>query len=125
MLGNRGRDAKPEIALRSALHRKGLRFRKDHRLDLGGMRFRPDIVFTRARVAVFVDGCYWHSCPIHKTTPKKNADYWIPKLQRNVERDRAQDNALEAAGWRSVRVWEHEEPAAAADRVARTVRPSN
>lgn len=107
MLGNRRTDTKPEVALRSALHASGLRFRKDHLLDLGKVRLRPDIVFTRARVAVFVDGCYWHSCPEHRTTPKRNADYWVPKLARNVERDREHDAALDEAGWTVVRVWEH------------------
>lgn len=99
MLGNKHRDTKPEVALRSALHAAGLRFRKDYRLDLDGVRFRPDIVFTRAKVAVFVDGCFWHSCPTHGTTPTRNADYWLPKLERNVHRDREQDAALAANGW--------------------------
>ncbi len=107
MLGNRGRDTKPEVALRSALHAAGLRFRKDYPMKLDGVRFRPDIVFTRAKVAVFVDGCFWHSCPQHGTTPTRNADYWLPKLGRNVERDREQDHVLRAHGWLSVRIWEH------------------
>ena len=118
MLGNKRRDTKPEVALRSALHAAGLRFRKDYRLDLDGVRFRPDIVFTRAKVAVFVDGCFWHSCPSHGTRPTRNADYWLPKLERNVARDREQDAALAAHGWLSLRVWEHEVP----DEVARRVR---
>ncbi|WP_278256735.1 hypothetical protein [Nocardioides convexus] len=79
MLGNRRVDTKPEVAIRSALHRAGLRFRKDYRLDLGGARLRPDIAFTRAKVAVFVDGCFWHACPVHGTQPRSNADYWTPK----------------------------------------------
>jgi DNA mismatch endonuclease (patch repair protein) len=108
MLGNRRVDTKPEIALRSALHRAGFRFRKDYRLDLDGIRVRPDIVFTRAKVAVFVDGCFWHCCPKHGTQPNRNADYWKPKLARNVERDREQDAALAEHGWRVVRIWEHE-----------------
>ena len=117
MLGNRRRDTKPEVALRSALHATGLRFRKDYRLDLDGVRFRPDIVVTRAKVAVFVDGCFWHSCPAHGTRPSSNADYWLPKLERNVERDREQDAALAVHGWQSVRIWEHEPPREAAERV--------
>lgn len=108
MRGNRRTDTKPEKALRSALHGAGYRFRKDYRLDLGNVKPRPDIVFTRARVAVFVDGCYWHSCPEHGTSPSRNADYWAPKLARNVERDREHDLALQEAGWTVVRVWEHE-----------------
>lgn len=100
-------DTKPEKALRSALHAAGLRFRKDHRIDVGSLKPRPDIVFTRARVAVFVDGCYWHCCPVHGTQPKTNAGYWTPKLARNVERDREQDEALIEADWTVVRIWEH------------------
>ena len=99
---------KPEMALRSALHRLGYRYRKDHRLDLaGGVRVRPDIVFTARRVAVFVDGCFWHACPEHGRQPSVNEWYWAPKLRRNVERDRAADVALAAAGWQVVRLWEH------------------
>ena len=99
---------KPEIALRSALHRLGYRYRKDHRLDLAeGLRVRPDIVFTARKVAVFVDGCFWHACPEHGRQPAVNEWYWAPKLRRTVERDRAADLALAAAGWQVVRLWEH------------------
>jgi DNA mismatch endonuclease, patch repair protein len=102
-------DTKPEVALRRALHRQGFRFRKDHRLDLAeGKRVRPDIAFTARRVAVFVDGCFWHACPDHGGKPANNTWYWEPKLRRNVERDRLADAALSAAGWDVVRVWEHE-----------------
>ena len=101
-------NTKPEIALRSALHRRGYRFRKDLRLDLNeGARVRPDIAFTGRRVAVFVDGCFWHACPEHGRDPAVNQWYWAPKLRRTVERDRAADAALAAAGWRVVRIWEH------------------
>lgn len=122
MLGNKRTGTKPEIALRSALHAAGLRFRKDLRIDLDGARPRPDIVFTRAKVAVFVDGCYWHSCPVHATTPTRNADYWTPKLARNVERDREQDAALRKAGWTVVRVWEHVPTAEAVQTVLAALR---
>ena len=108
MRANRRTDTKPELALRRALHRQGYRYRKDYRLDLTGARVRPDIAFTARRVAVFVDGCFWHCCPQHGTQPASNTWYWAPKLARNVERDRAADAALAAAGWRVVRVWEHE-----------------
>jgi DNA mismatch endonuclease, patch repair protein len=101
-------DTKPEIALRSALHRDGFRFRKDLRLDLPGGRVRPDVVFTRRRVAVFVDGCFWHVCPVHGREPTRNEWYWTPKLRRNVERDRIADEVLQASGWSVVRIWEHE-----------------
>ncbi len=109
MRANRRTDTKPELALRRALHRQGYRFRKDYRLDLAdGKRVRPDIAFTARRVAVFVDGCFWHACPEHGSKPSANVWYWEPKLRRNVERDRAADAALAAAGWNVVRVWEHE-----------------
>lgn len=111
MLANRRVDTKPERLLRSALHRQGLRFRKDLRLDLPGGRVRPDIVFTRAKVAIFVDGCFWHACPTHGTRPANNAAFWSTKLDGNVQRDRHQDRVLRDAGWRVVRVWEHEDPA--------------
>jgi DNA mismatch endonuclease, patch repair protein len=101
-------DTKPELALRRALHRLGYRFRKDYRLDLAsGRRVRPDIAFTARRVAVFVDGCFWHACPEHGSKPAVNQSYWNPKLLRNTERDRAADEALELAGWQVVRLWEH------------------
>ncbi|WP_421118538.1 very short patch repair endonuclease [Aquihabitans daechungensis] len=115
--GNTRTDTKPELALRSALHRSGLRFRKDLRIKLGTFAARPDIVFTKRRVAVFVDGCFWHSCPEHGTSPKSNTDYWLPKLQANVARDRRNDEALEAEGWTVLRIWEHEDVGVAAERV--------
>ena len=102
-------DTKPELALRRALHKLGYRYRKDYRLDLDtGRRVRPDIAFTARRVAVFVDGCFWHVCPQHGRNPTSNDWYWTPKLRRNVERDRTADETLTAAGWRVVRIWEHE-----------------
>ena len=114
MRANRRTDTKPELALRRALHSRGYRYRKDYRLDLdGGQRVRPDIAFTARRVAVFVDGCFWHCCPQHGSKPAVNVGYWDPKLRRNVERDRAADTALAAAGWEVVRVWEHGPPGAA------------
>jgi DNA mismatch endonuclease (patch repair protein) len=95
--------------LRSELHRLGLRFRKDLRIDLASLRVRPDIVFTRSRVAVFVDGCFWHGCPDHGSSPKANAEYWAEKFARNRRRDKLVDAALQSEGWRVVRVWEHED----------------
>jgi DNA mismatch endonuclease, patch repair protein len=115
-------DTKPEIALRSALHRAGLRFRKDLRLDLKDGRVRPDIVFTKRQVAVFVDGCFWHVCPQHGREPTNNEWYWTPKLRRNVERDRRADKLLNQAGWTVIRVWEHESLDAAVGRVEEAVR---
>jgi DNA mismatch endonuclease, patch repair protein len=107
MKANRRTDTKPELALRSALHALGYRYRKDYRLDLPLRRVRPDIAFTGRKVAVFVDGCFWHACPEHGSKPKNNEWYWSPKLARNVERDRAVDAALADAGWTVVRLWEH------------------
>ena len=99
---------KPEETLRRALHRLGYRYRKDYRVELSGnVRVRPDIVFTARKVAVFVDGCFWHACPEHGRQPTVNEWYWAPKLRRTMERDRAADAALTAAGWRVVRLWEH------------------
>jgi DNA mismatch endonuclease (patch repair protein) len=106
---NRRRDTKPEVRLRSALHRRGLRFRNDLLVRCEGVKVRPDIVFTKRRVAVFVDGCFWHGCPEHMHMPKTNQDYWVPKLDRNMERDRRVDAALEADGWTVVRIWEHDD----------------
>lgn len=112
----RRRDTKPEVALRRALHRRGLRYFVD-RAPLKGMRRRADLVFPRRKVAVYVDGCFWHSCPVHATKPRNNAQWWADKLAANVARDRDTDQKLLAEGWRVVRIWEHEDPALAADRV--------
>jgi DNA mismatch endonuclease (patch repair protein) len=108
MRANRRTDTKPELALRHALHRLGYRYRKDYRLDLdSGRRVRPDIAFTARKVAVFVDGCFWHACPEHGSKPRANEWYWGPKLVKNVERDRINDAALILAGWSVIRLWEH------------------
>jgi DNA mismatch endonuclease, patch repair protein len=112
---------KPERAVRSAVHRRGLRYRVDSR-PLPDLRRRADLVFPRVRVAVFVDGCYWHGCPEHVTWPASNADWWRAKIKRNRERDLETDRLLQARGWAVVRAWEHEDPEVVADRVERTVR---
>jgi DNA mismatch endonuclease (patch repair protein) len=118
MRANTWRDTAPEVALRSALHRRGRRFRKRLTIKLTGRRWtQPDICFTRARVAVFVDGCFWHRCPDHGVSPQANSSYWGPKLDRNVARDRDTDIQLAALGWVVVRAWEHEHPELVADRV--------
>lgn len=121
MKGNRSTDTKPEIALRSELHRRGLRFRK-HVGVVPGLRCRPDIVFSGSRVAVECRGCFWHLCPDDAVLPKSNLDYWLPKLERNVERDRRNERALRDAGWILAIVWEHEDLLEAADRIERLVR---
>lgn len=115
MSRQRRRDTEPEVALRRELFRRGYRFRVD--LAVVGRRRRVDIAFTRRKVAVFVDGCFWHSCPVHATIPNSNRDWWVEKLAANVRRDRESDRQLEQLGWIVVRVWEHEPAAMAADRV--------
>lgn len=118
MIGNRRRDSRAEVELRRLLHARGRRYRVDHPIRVPGRRpMRPDIVFTRARIAVFVDGCFWHGCPTHATSPRANASYWAAKIELNQRRDREQAAALEANGWRVVRIWEHESPSTAADRI--------
>lgn len=107
MRANRRKDTEPEMRLRRALHAQGLRFRVDLPLQLPGRRVRPDLVFTKARLIVFVDGCYWHRCPEHGRMPSDPTGYWAAKLQRNVDRDGAVDDALDLAGWTVLRIWEH------------------
>lgn len=121
---NKRVDTKAEVRLRSALHAMGLRFRKDMLVRAGTVRTHPDIVFTRARVAVFVDGCFWHRCPEHGTIPKSNPNYWIPKLDANVARDQRVTAALEAEGWTVLRIWEHEPVATVLPRVTEATRDS-
>ena len=121
MQANRSRDTGPEMALRRQLHALGFRYRVASR-PLKSVRRTADLVFRSARVAVFVDGCFWHRCPDHSSDPKTNSDYWKPKLERNVERDRETDQILIDHGWLSVRIWEHEDPTKAAVRVARIVK---
>jgi DNA mismatch endonuclease (patch repair protein) len=118
MRGNKREDTRPEAALRSALHRRGYRFRIHLRIDTDDVRVRPDIVFTRRRLAVFIDGCYWHSCPIHGNQPRANASYWHWKLATNKARDARVNVALRRSGWTVLRLWEHVPAAEAADAVA-------
>jgi DNA mismatch endonuclease, patch repair protein len=120
MQGNRGTDTRPEVALRSALHRLGLRFFKNRR-PVMSIRHRADVVFPTRQVAVFVDGCFWHCCPEHGNTPRTNSEYWRAELDRNRERDERVDVLLAAAGWRVIRIWEHEHPESAAERVRAAV----
>ncbi|WP_152226027.1 very short patch repair endonuclease [Pseudomonas sp. SCB32] len=99
----RSRDTGPEMLLRRRLWAAGLRYRL--KVKLPG---KPDIVFVARRLAVFVDGCFWHRCPLHSTTPKGNSEFWCLKLNENVKRDRRVDDQLEGMGWIVVRFWEHE-----------------
>lgn len=118
MRANKRCDTGPELLLRRELHRRGLRFRVDLPIRVEGFRpMRPDVVFTRWSLVVFVDGCFWHGCPQHGTSPRANAGYWTSKIAINRDRDERQTAALALAGWTVLRVWEHEGPRAAADRV--------
>ncbi|MXY87965.1 MAG: very short patch repair endonuclease [Dehalococcoidia bacterium] len=121
MRGNRSSDTRPERRLRSELHRRGHRFRKSYRISFKGGSARADIVFPGHRLAVFVDGCFWHQCPWHGNVPRANSSYWAPKLARNVERDKRVKSALEDEGWRVLRIWEHVQPPDAADQVAQAL----
>ena len=106
----------PEIELRRRLHRSGLRFRIGYPVP-GRPRRSIDIAFTKRKLAVFVDGCFWHGCPLHGSTPKTNEAYWKEKVAANRARDRDTDLHLERAGWGVLRFWEHERPADAVDAV--------
>jgi DNA mismatch endonuclease, patch repair protein len=108
MRANRRGATRPEILVRSVLHGHGLRFRKSYVVVAGDVQVRPDVTFPGSRVALFIDGCFWHRCETHRSVPASNVNYWAPKLQRNVDRDRRVDAALAAAGWAVLRVWEHE-----------------
>ncbi|MEW1831201.1 very short patch repair endonuclease [Streptomyces sp. NPDC088196] len=120
MQGNRSRDTRPELALRRAVHRLGLRYRVASR-PLPELRRTADLVFTRVRVAVFLDGCFWHGCPAHHTISKSNSGYWTAKVARNRTRDQDTNRRLQEAGWVVLRIWEHEDPQAAAQQVMATV----
>lgn len=120
MQSNKSRDTKPELALRSAVHALGLRYRVDAR-PLKALRRRADLVFPRAKVAVFLDGCFWHGCPVHHTVAAANASFWAEKVSTNRARDSDTDAKLAESGWVSVRVWEHEDPVEAAERVRAAV----
>ena len=120
MQAQRAHDTGTELAIRRRLHAAGLRYRLHARV-VPGTRREADIVFRPARVAVFVDGCFWHGCPEHATWPRNNEAVWRAKLEANRERDRDTDARLRGDGWTVIRVWEHEDPAAAAARIAEAV----
>ena len=120
MQGNRSRDTAPELLVRRAVHAMGLRYRVAARPE-PDLRRTADLVFTRARIAVFIDGCYWHGCPEHYIEPKRNVDYWRPKIARNRERDEETTAALTARGWRVLRFWSHEDPLAVAAAISAAV----
>lgn len=120
MLATAQRDTAAELALRVALEPYGLTYEVDSS-PLGGIRRRADLVFEPERVAVYVDGCFWHACPVHATWPKQNAEWWREKIEANRRRDADTDRQLAEAGWTVVRVWEHEAPVAAAGKIAHIV----
>lgn len=121
MRGNRGRDTRPELAVRRELHRRGLRYRIGYR-PLPELRRTVDIAFSRPKIAVFIDGCYWHGCEQHYRPARTNTDYWSPKIAANRARDTDTDARLLAAGWTVLRYWEHEAPKVVADEVEAAVR---
>lgn len=121
MQGNRRRDTAPEIAVRRLLHAAGMRYRVDVQ-PLPELRRRADVVFRRQRVAVFIDGCYWHGCPEHGTTPRTNPEYWSAKVAANRARDADTDVRLSDAGWLAARYWEHVSPEDVAAEIIEEVR---
>lgn len=124
MRNQKRRDTAAELAIRRLSHARGMRYRVDAPLPLKESRRRADMLFANAKVAVFIDGCYWHACPIHATRPKANADWWADKLAMNVARDRNTDKRLAENGWTVVRIWEHENPEDATNRIAIAVAQS-
>jgi DNA mismatch endonuclease, patch repair protein len=121
MRGNRKRDTGPELLVRRILFARGARYRVNARLLIEDTAVRPDIVFSRLKVAVFVDGCFWHGCPEHGTRPKTNPSYWAAKIARNRTRDARNTAALRGAGWIVIRAWEHEAATNVADRIERAL----
>jgi DNA mismatch endonuclease (patch repair protein) len=120
MQGNKSRDTKPEIAVRSAVHALGMRYRVSAR-PLRDLRRTADLVFRNARVAVFVDGCFWHGCLAHHAPPRTNARYWATKIQGNKSRDEDTTERLRKEGWTVLRFWSHEEPLSVATQIAKVV----
>ncbi|MFH9134366.1 very short patch repair endonuclease [Streptomyces sp. NPDC017524] len=124
MRGNRNKDTRPELRLRSLLHKQGLRYRVAAR-PLPKLRRTADVLFSKPKVAVFVDGCYWHGCPEHLRESHKNAEFWRSKIEGNRARDAETDRLLGEAGWTVVRVWEHEDPVDACARIEDIVRQAS
>lgn len=116
MRANKGKDTRPELRVRRLVHAAGMRYRVNAH-PLPGQKFTADLVFSRARIAVFVDGCFWHGCPDHLRPAKINAEFWASKIEENRARDARVDALLHEAGWLSLRAWEHEDPAKVAARI--------
>lgn len=121
MRANRRKDTNLEVKVRQVLHHRGYRFRKDYLVEVDGLRVRPDIVFTRLRLAVFLDGCFWHNCPEHGNKPRVNQPYWEAKLAKNKARDALVNSRLQDSGWTVLRLWEHMTLEEATDAVAQAV----
>lgn len=121
MRANRRRDTKPELAVRRLVHAMGLRYRVDYAPLSANKRSRADLVFTRAKVAVFIDGCFWHGCPRHHTVASTNAAFWRTKAEGNRVRDERTNTALRDAGWTVLRFWEHQDPHTVADAIREAV----
>jgi len=121
MRGNRSRDTRPELAVRSIVHRRGFRYRVSAR-PLPEVRRSADLLFAKAKVAVFVDGCYWHGCPEHYVPSLTNKDYWADKISRNRIRDIDTNSRLEAEGWLAIRIWSHMDPEEAADVICQALK---
>jgi DNA mismatch endonuclease (patch repair protein) len=122
MRSNRSRDTGPELRLRRELHRLGVRYRLGRRVMLADLTVRPDIVFVGRKIAVFVDGCFWHGCPAHGRMPSDPTGYWNAKIDRNRRRDVRVGEALQSAGWTVIRVWEHAAVVETAQSIAQIVR---
>jgi DNA mismatch endonuclease (patch repair protein) len=120
MQGNRSRDTQPELAVRRILHAKGLRYRVA-RPPIPGLRRTADVLFTRVKVAVFIDGCFWHGCPTHYRAPRSNNQYWEAKLGRNRRRDAEISETLRETGWTELRFWSHEDPIEVAERIHQAI----
>ncbi len=121
MQGNRSQNTRPEVAVRKLVHAMGLRYRKNVR-PVPSLRRTADVVFPRQRVAVFIDGCFWHGCPAHHRLPRANAEYWTAKVDGNRQRDMKTDETLAAAGWVVLRFWEHEDPVEVAEAIRTAIR---
>lgn len=124
MQGNRSRDTKPEMAVRRLLHARGLRYRVNFR-PLPDLRRTADLVFTKARIAVFIDGCFWHGCSVHHRASKSNIGYWHVKIENNIQRDRETTEVLVAAGWTVMRFWSHDDPSSVATQIQRAFSAKN
>jgi DNA mismatch endonuclease (patch repair protein) len=120
MVGNKSRDTKPELMVRRILHASGLRY-KVHARPIKDWNRRADMVFPRAKIAIFINGCFWHGCPKHFSAPKTNSEYWASKIMRNVERDSETALRLKSEGWLVIAIWEHENLGKKSEQVVRRI----